>query len=86
MKTFVEKFHKEYQEITRFYIPNNELNIIQLAEVCDHYSFAIGNSYNISKADLIFNILDTYDFEQYIATRFNIITTPVEYNIWIRKN
>ena len=36
--------------------------------------------------DYIFNILDTYDFEQYIATRFNIITTPVEYNIWIRKN
>lgn len=36
--------------------------------------------------DYIFNILDTYDFEQYIATRFNIITSPVEYNIWIRKN
>lgn len=36
--------------------------------------------------DYIFNILDTYDFEQYIATRFNIKTAPVEYNIWIRKN
>lgn len=49
MKAFVEKFYKEYQEISRFYIPNNELNIIQLAEVCGHYSFAIGNSYNISE-------------------------------------
>ena len=36
--------------------------------------------------DYIFNVLDTYDFEQYVATRFNIITTPVEYYIWIRKN
>ena len=36
--------------------------------------------------DYIFNILDTYDFEQYVATRFNIRTAPVEYNIWIRKN
>lgn len=36
--------------------------------------------------DYIFNVLDTYDFEQYVATRFNIITSPVEYNIWIRKN
>ena len=36
--------------------------------------------------DYIFNILDTYDFEQYVATRFNIKTAPVEYNIWIRKN
>ena len=52
MKAFVEKFYKEYQEISRFYIPNNELNIIQLAEVCGHYSFAVGNSYNISKADI----------------------------------
>lgn len=52
MKAFVEKFYKEYQEISRFYIHNNEINIIQLAEVCGHYSFAIGNSYNISKADI----------------------------------
>lgn len=29
--------------------------------------------------DYIFNVLDTYDFEQYVATRFNIITSPVEY-------
>ena len=36
--------------------------------------------------DYIFNVLDTYDFERYIETRFNIITAPVEYNIWIRKN
>lgn len=36
--------------------------------------------------DYIFNILDTYDFEQYVATRFNIRTAPVEYNIWVRKN
>lgn len=36
--------------------------------------------------DYIFNILDTYGFEQYVATRFNIKTAPVEYNIWIRKN
>ena len=36
--------------------------------------------------DYIFNVLDTYDFEQYIAIRFNIKTAPVEYNIWIRKN
>ena len=36
--------------------------------------------------DYIFNVLDTYDFEQYVATRFNIKTAPVEYNIWIRKN
>ena len=36
--------------------------------------------------DYIFNVLDTYDFEQYITTRFNIKTAPVEYNIWIRKN
>jgi len=35
--------------------------------------------------DYIFNVLDTYDFEQYIATRFGILTAPVEYNIWIRK-
>ena len=35
--------------------------------------------------DYIFNVLDTYDFEQYITTRFNILTAPVEYNIWIRK-
>ena len=35
--------------------------------------------------DYIFNILDTYDFEQYVAARFNIKTAPVEYNIWIRK-
>lgn len=35
--------------------------------------------------DYIFNVLDTYDFEQYVATRFNIKTAPVEYNIWIRK-
>lgn len=34
----------------------------------------------------IFNALDTYDFEQYIATRFGISTVPVEHNIWIRKN
>ena len=36
--------------------------------------------------DYIFNVLDTYDFEQYVATRFNVKTAPVEYNIWIRKN
>ena len=36
--------------------------------------------------DYIFNVLDTYDFEQYVATRFNIKTAPVECNIWIRKN
>ena len=36
--------------------------------------------------DYIFNVLDTYDFERYIETRFNIGTAPVEYNIWIRKN
>ena len=36
--------------------------------------------------DYIFNVLDTYDFEQYVATRFNIRAEPVEYNIWIRKN
>lgn len=36
--------------------------------------------------DYIFNALDTYDFEQYITTRFGISTVPVEYNIWIRKN
>ena len=35
--------------------------------------------------DYIFNVLDTYDFEQYVATRFNIKTAPVEYNIWIKK-
>ena len=35
--------------------------------------------------DYIFNVLDTYDFEQYIMTRFGILTAPVEYNIWIRK-
>ena len=35
--------------------------------------------------DYIFNVLDTYDLEQYIATRFNIRTAPVEYNIWVRK-
>ena len=35
--------------------------------------------------DYIFNVLDTYDFEQYITTRFGILTAPVEYNIWIRK-
>lgn len=35
--------------------------------------------------DYIFNVLDTYDFEQYITTRFGILTEPVEYNIWIRK-
>ena len=52
MKAFVEKFHKEYQEISHFYIPNNELNIVQLAKVHGHYSFAIDNNYNISKADL----------------------------------
>lgn len=35
--------------------------------------------------DYIFNALDTYDFEQYIMTRFCISTVPVEHNIWIRK-
>lgn len=35
--------------------------------------------------DYIFNVLDTYDFEQYVATRFGILTAPVEYNIWIKK-
>lgn len=25
IKAFVEKFHNEYQEISHFYIPNNEL-------------------------------------------------------------
>lgn len=35
--------------------------------------------------DYIFNVLDTYDFEQYITIRFGILTAPVEYNIWIRK-
>lgn len=51
-KAFVEKFHKEYQEISCFYIPNNELNVIQLVEVVNNYPFPIGNQYNISKADL----------------------------------
>lgn len=35
--------------------------------------------------DDIFNVLDTYDFEQYIATRFGILTAPVEYNMWTKK-
>lgn len=52
MKAFVDKFRKEYQEINTFYIPNNELNIVQIAEVDGRYSSPIGNYYNISKADL----------------------------------
>ena len=52
MIAFVEKFRNEHQEITNFYIPNNELNILQLAEVVNHYSFTIGSQYNISKTDL----------------------------------
>ena len=35
--------------------------------------------------DYIFNVLDTYDFEQYIAAHFDIKTAPVEYNIWVIK-
>jgi hypothetical protein len=90
----VENHIDEVIEVLAFLesIPDTDLlSFIENGEPTHEAMYKIEKAY-ISKYEEFsegrykdFNALDTYDFEQYITTRFGILTAPVEYNIWIRK-
>lgn len=50
-KSFIDKFHDEYQEINQYNFPNNEFGVYQLVEVDGDCSYFISYN-NIRKADI----------------------------------